>query len=480
MTLASRPLPRAVLILASVLALAVAAPSEALADIRMPKIFGNGMVLQLQSKVAVWGWAEAGEEVKVSLGETTETTKAGADGKWSVKIQTPAAGGPHSLIAKGKNEVKLDDVLIGEVWICSGQSNMEWTVAQSKNPAEEAAAAKFPQIRMIKVAHNVADKPQEDINGQWTNCSPESVPNFSAVGYFFARHLHHELKVPIGMINTSWGGTICEAWTSKETLATDEDFKPILDRSANFQPNNPNQASVLYNGMVHPLIPFGIKGAIWYQGESNVSRAEQYRKLFPAMIGDWRKRFGQGDFPFLFVQLAPFKYGHDPKLLAEQWESQTKTLALPNTGMAVTTDIGNVADIHPANKQDVGKRLALWALAKSYGKNGLAYSGPLYESMSIDGKRIRLKFKHTNGGLVAGGNKPLTHFTIAGEDQKFVEAKASIDGETVVVESDQVAKPVAVRFGWDQHAEPNLFNKDQLPASPFRTDSFPMVSAGAK
>ena len=312
------------------LAVLLVASSHAQADIRLPKIFGNGMVLQQKSQVAVWGWAEPGEEVKVSLGETSATAKAGADGKWSLKIQTPAAGGPHSLIAKGKNEVKFDDVLIGEVWICSGQSNMEWTVAQSANPQEEAANAKHPQIRMIKVAHNVADKPQDDINGQWTVCSPESAPNFSAVGYFFARHLHNELKVPIGMINTSWGGTICEAWTSREALSADEDFKPILDRSANFQANNPNQASVLYNGMVHPLVPFGIKGAIWYQGESNVARAEQYRKLFPAMIGDWRKRFGQGDFPFLFVQLAPFKYGHDPKLLAEQWESQLKTLAVPN------------------------------------------------------------------------------------------------------------------------------------------------------
>ena len=480
MMLASCCFHRSARVAVAALAVLLVASSHARADIRLPKIFGNGMVLQQKSQVAVWGWAEPGEEVKVSLGETSATAKAGADGKWSLKIQTPAAGGPHSLIAKGKNEVKFDDVLIGEVWICSGQSNMEWTVAQSANPQEEAANAKHPQIRMIKVAHNVADKPQDDINGQWTVCSPESVPNFSAVGYFFARHLHNELKVPIGMINTSWGGTICEAWTSREALSADEDFKPILDRSANFQANNPNQASVLYNGMVHPLVPFGIKGAIWYQGESNVSRAEQYRKLFPAMIGDWRKRFGQGDFPFLFVQLAPFKYGHDPKLLAEQWESQLKTLAVPNTGMAVTTDIGNVADIHPANKQDVGRRLALWAMANSYGKKDLAYSGPLYESMAVEGQKIRLKFKHAAGGLVAGGEKPLTHFTIAGEDQNFVEAKATIDGETVIVESDKVAKPVAVRFGWDQHAEPNLFNKAKLPASPFRTDNFKMVSAGAK
>lgn len=450
------------------------------ADVKLPKVFGDHMVLQQKAEVAIWGTAEAGEDVAVSLGEAKAAAKAGADGKWVAKLATPAAGGPHELIVKGKNEVKFTDVLVGEVWICSGQSNMEWTVQQSANAQQEAAEANYPQIRMIKVAHNPSEKPVEDFNGAWSVCSPQTVPGFSAVGYFFARHLQKELNVPVGVINTSWGGTICEAWTSREALAADPDFQPILDRAKTFQPGNPNQAAVLFNGMLNPIVPFGIKGAIWYQGESNVSRAVQYRKLFPAMITDWRKRFGQGDFPFLYVQLAPYKYGGNPTLLAEQWESQLKTLSLPNTGMCVTTDITTINDIHPPKKQDVGRRLALWALAKNYGKDGLVHSGPLYDSMAVDGNKIRVKFKHVGGGLVAEGGKPLSHFTIAGEDQKFVPATATIEGDSVVVSSDQVAKPVAVRFAWDQLAEPNFFNAEKLPASPFRTDEFPLVTAGAK
>ena len=464
--------------LALVAALSCAAPARA--DVKLPKVFGDHMVLQQKTMAAVWGSADAGEDVTVSIAGVSATAKAGADGKWQVKLATPAAGGPHELVVKGKNEVKLTDVYFGEVWICSGQSNMQWTVDQSGNPAEEKKNATFPQIRMLTVNRVPAEKPVDDISGQWTVCSPESAGGLSAVGYFFARKLHQDLQVPIGMINTSWGGTICEAWTSKEALSADPDFKPILDRSAQFRPGNPNQAAVLYNGMVHPLVPYGIRGAIWYQGESNVTRAEQYRKLFPAMIVDWRQRFGQGEFPFLFVQLAPFKYNHNPVMLAEQWESQTKTLSLPNTGMAVTTDIGDVKDIHPKNKQEVGRRLALWALAKTYGKNDLVYSGPLYESQAIDGGKIRIKFKHVGGGLVARDGKDLTHFTIAGDDRKFVAAKAVIEGDSVVVSSDQVAAPKVVRFGWDQVAEPNLSNKEGLPASPFRTDEDKLATAGAK
>lgn len=455
--------------------------SSAMADVKLPKIFGDHMVLQQKSEVAVWGWADAGEEVTVSLGETKATAKADAAGKWSTKIATPGAGGPHTLTAKGKNVVEFKDVLIGEVWICSGQSNMEWTVNNSNNPAEEKKAGSHPNIRMFKVAHQVSATPQQDFaGGDWKQCSPETVGDFSAVGYFFARHLQKELNVPIGMINTSWGGTICEAWASHESLTQDPDYKPILDRAANFAPNNPNQASVLYNGMVHPFVPYGIRGAIWYQGESNVGRAVQYRKLFPAMIADWRKQFGQGNFPFLFVQLAPYNYNPANIELPEQWESQLKTLSVPNTGMCVTTDITDLKDIHPRNKQDVGKRLALWALANTYEKTGLVFSGPLYESSKVEGNKIRVKFKHVGGGLVAEGGKPLSNFTIAGEDKKFVEAKATIDGDSIVVEGEGVANPVAVRFAWHGSALPNFFNKEGLPASPFRTDEFPLTTINNK
>ncbi len=458
--------------------LAAAFPLAARGDVKLPKVFGDSMVLQQKAQAAVWGWADKGEEVTVTLGETKASATAGDNGKWSLKLATPAAGGPFELKIKGKNEITLKDVYVGEVWICSGQSNAEWTVAVSTSPDLERELAKHPKIRMIKVAHNPSEKPVEDISGQWQVCSPSTAGNFSAIGYFFARHLQSELDVPVGIISTNWGGTICEAWTSNEKLKTDPDFAPILQRSEKFQPGNPNQASVLFNGMINPIVPYGIRGAIWYQGESNVSRAVQYRKLFPAMITDWRERFGQGDLPFIFVQLAPYRYGNN--LLPEQWESQFKTLSLKNTGMCVTTDIATVGDIHPPNKQDVGRRLALWALANTYEKTSLPFSGPLYDSMAVEGNKVRIKFKH-GGGLHARGNKGLlTHFTVAGEDQKFVDAKATVDGETVVVESDQVAKPVAVRFAWNELAEPNLFNGARLPASPFRTDDFPLLTKDAK
>jgi sialate O-acetylesterase len=360
---------------------------------------------------------------------------------------------------------------------------MEWTVDRAANPDEEAKNATYPQIRMFNLQKSLSAQPESDCQGQWLVCSPETASKFSAVGYFYARQLNKEGKFPVGMINTSWGGTICEAWTSKPALEADADLKYLAEKNVtiDLKRMNPNQPSVLFNAMLNPIVPYGIKGAIWYQGESNRGRAEQYRKLFPTMITDWRKQFGQGDFPFYFVELAPFRYNNnDPRELPEVWEAQTATLALTNTGMCVTTDIGNIKDIHPKNKQEVGRRLALWALAKDYGQKDLPYSGPLYDSMAIEGTKIRLKFTHVNGGLVAEGGKPLSYFTIAGEDENFVEATATIDGDTVVVQSDMVPKPVAVRFAWLDTAEPNFFNKAGLPASPFRTDSFKMVTAGKK
>jgi sialate O-acetylesterase len=472
---------------AALVAASALVASTALADVSLPKIFGDHMVLQQESEAVIWGKGDKGEKVTVTLGDAKAETTTNDDGKWSVRIKTPKGGDQaRTLTVQGKNKVEFKDVLIGEVWVCSGQSNMEWTVKQSDNAEEEAKNAKYPQIRMIKVQHNAAKEPQDDVNASWVVCTPESVPQFSAVGYFFARKLNQELKVPIGMISTNWGGTLAEAWTSKATLESDPDFAPILERSKEFKPGNPNQASVLYNGMLHPIIPYTIRGAIWYQGESNRSRAEQYAKLFPAMIADWRKLWKQGDFPFYFVQLAPYKYNkqQDVPELAELWEAQTNTLtAAKNTGMAVTTDIGNLNDIHPKNKQDVGLRLALWALAKDYGKSDVVYSGPLYDSMSVEGNKVRIKFKHTAGGLKTKDNQDLTLFTIAGADKKFVPAKAKIDGETVVVWSDEVPNPVAVRYGWTEFAEPsayNLYNKAGLPASPFRTDDFPMLTAGRK
>ncbi len=496
---------------------------QANADVRLPKILSDHMVLQGGKPARIWGWADAGEKVSVELAGEKASAVAGADGKWAVQLKVPAKGEGLELKVSGKNALKVSDVLIGEVWVCSGQSNMEWTVAQSNNPAEEAAAAKFPAIRHFKVPHLTADKPQEDLQGQWVVCSPETVSAFSAAGYFFGRELHQKLGVAVGLIGTNWGGTPAESWASRDALESYESLKPLLERwdtqvktfnpekaKADFdaamakwkpladaakaagkpvpqQPRpagdpatNAHRPANLYNAMIAPLLPLSIKGAIWYQGESNVGRAYQYRTIFPAMIKDWRKRFDQGDFPFLFVQIAPYNYNRSPEAdktpCAELWEAQSFTLdTVPNTGMAVTTDIGNVMDIHPKNKQEVGRRLALWALAKTYGKADLAYSGPLYKSAKVEGGSIRLTFNHSKG-LKASDGKSLSHFMVCGEDKKFVSAEARIEGDEIVVKAADVAKPVAVRFAWREDAEPNLVNGAGLPASPFRTDSFPAVT----
>jgi len=457
---------------------ALCCTAPAAAEVSLPALFADHMCLQREIEIPVWGWAEQGEKVTVTLGDNSAETTAGADGKWMVKLPKMAAGGPHTLTVKGASEIKISDVLVGEVWVCSGQSNMEWTMTRVFNPEEEIAQAKYPQIRLFKVGRATPDEPAKDCEGQWAACSPQSVAGFSAVAYYFGRKLHEELDVPVGLINTSWGGTVCEAWTSAEKLKEEPDFDPIVKRGAASQ-GGPNRAGVLYNGMIAPLIPYAMRGAIWYQGESNLSRAVQYRKLFPTMITDWRERWGQGDFPFLFVQLAPFRYrGQDQRNYAELCEAQRLTLSLPNTGMAVTNDIGNLRDIHPKNKEDVGERLALWALAMTYEQKDLVHSGPLYKSMEVEGDKARIHFDHAGSGLASRDGEPLRDFMIAGKDQQFVPAEAKIDGETVVVWSEAIREPAAVRFAWSDSAQPNLMNAEGLPASSFRTDKWPEATAG--
>ncbi|MCS7237613.1 MAG: sialate O-acetylesterase [Thermoguttaceae bacterium] len=476
-----RMLPRQALYVwtVTVLASVVIYVAPAWADVRLPKIFGSHMVIQQQRPVKVWGWADPGEKVEVSFAGQSRSVVADSEGRWLVVLDPVSAGGPQSLVVAGKNRIQLEDVLVGEVWVGSGQSNMQWPVSRSMNAEKEIAEANWPKIRLFTVARKIAATPQEDCEGQWVVCTPQTIADFSAVLYFFGRKLHQELDVPVGLINSSWGGTMAEAWTSREALQTDPDFAPILERGANFDPKSPHQPAVLFNAMIHPLLNFAIRGVVWYQGESNCARAEQYQKLFPTLIQDWRKRWGLGDFPFYFVQLAPFRYRNaDPRNAAELREAQRLTLRLPNTGMVVTTDIGDVNDIHPTNKQEVGRRLALWALAKTYGQD-VVYSGPLYREAKIEGNKVRLFFDHVDGGLVAKGGE-LTHFQVAGADGEFRPAKAVIDGETVVVWSDEVPQPVGVRFGWSDDAEPNLFNAVGLPASPFRTDNFPLVTAGRR
>lgn len=631
-------------------------------DLKLPSLIGDNMVLQQNSTANIWGWAAPGDKVEVVTSWNGEKYKVKADGagSWLVEVATASAGGPYEIRIKADVTELLENVMLGEVWVCSGQSNMNWTFGSAESAPSEVPAANHPDIRLFHVERRIASRPKDDVSGSWAVCSPVTAEDFSAVGYFFGKYLNEKLDVPVGLIQTAWGGTPSETWTSREMLRTFGAFDNQLDKlyrlndaemekaeesmdsilevnkkmtDFDFPGNigiregwmnpgyddsewmevetpgeritqkemgtikgvvwarkqlqipeswvgqdlvlelgkivemdqtyldgqvvgsirkpknwkdlrvyevpreyvkqssmvlsvrivntygevgfrgkpeqlriypkndpgaqavmlagkwkyevagefasvpllsNPNTPTVLYNGMLHPLTKFAIKGAIWYQGESNVSRAVQYRTIFPGMITDWRKQWGRGDFPFYFVQLAPYKYGTE-HTSAELREAQFMTLsAIENTGMAVTLDIGNPENIHPTNKRDVGKRLALWALAKDYGQD-LVYSGPLYRAIAIEGSTIRVSFDHTGKGLqsVAG---PLTHFEIAGKDQVYHPAKAVVDGHTVLVGSSRVKNPVAVRFAWTNTAVPNLFNWEGLPASSFCTDGWPRIT----
>jgi sialate O-acetylesterase len=488
-------------------------------EVQLPSLFGDNMVLQQGVKARVWGKADPGEKVTVGLDRKKATATADEKGNWAVKLGPLKSGGPFVLTITGKNTIALKNVLVGEVWVCSGQSNMQWAVNQSADAEREIAEANYPKIRLFSVPRTVADIPQDSVVGAWAECSPQTVPGFSAVGYFFGREIHKALKgVPVGLIHSSWGGTPAEAWTSLPTLEAEPDFKPLLDwwneelaksdaqmkdyekkmsdwkqaaeaaRARGEQPPNQpqsptdqrkssNRPANLYNAMIAPLAPFAIRGAIWYQGESNATQAYQYRNLFPTMIRDWRRAWGEGDFPFLFVQLANFRNNWtDPRSWAELREAQLMTLSLRNTGMAVAIDIGDSLDIHPKNKQEVGRRLALAARAMVHGER-VSYSGPIYKSMSIKGDAIRLRFAHVGRGLFAK-REPLKSFVIAGKDRRFVWADTEIKGKTVVVRSKYVPHPVAVRYAWwDDPVGCNLYNADGLPASPFRTDDWPGVTA---
>lgn len=463
-----------------------------IADVRLPQIFSNGMVLQRHQPIAVWGWADPGEQVKVSLNKQQQETTADSKGKWKLALSPEEAGGPFQLVVSGKNTLKLSDVLIGEVWICSGQSNMEWSVANSDNAEQEIARANSPRIRHIKIPRKTAGEPLDDIGEslEWKQANPQNVGDFTAVGYFYARELEKQLDVPIGLINTSWGGTMVETWISKEALGKDKSLKKAVQVFENVpadtvQKNtNPNRyPTLLFNAMINPLIPYTIKGAIWYQGESNAGRAYEYRTSFPMMIKDWRKRWELGDFPFYFVQLASFKAAGGTSATGSTWaelrEAQHLTLSLPRTGEAVTIDIGNTNDIHPRNKQDVGKRLAAIALHDSYKKN-VVYSGPEYQKHKISGNQVTIHFDHVHGGLTAKGSDKVVGFEIAGADQKFYPAEARIEGEAIVASSSSVAQPKAIRYAWaDDPGTSNLFNKEGLPAVPFRTDSWTPVTKNA-
>jgi sialate O-acetylesterase len=479
------------------------------AQVTLPKILSSHMVVQRDLPVHVWGWAAPGEVIGVSFRGETRTTTTGPVGKWSVYLKPGEVGGPFALTVTGTpaagaaQTVTLDDVLVGDVWVASGQSNMEFQMRQAETADKDLPQAGIDHIRLLIVKKKAIDYPLDDVEtdgGGWAASTPETAKNFSAVAWYFAREIEQREKVPVGVIDSTWGGTVADAWTREEALGADAALTPVFaawgkmtaretealarDRDEQRQRDEAKAAGkpepqfpwhpqldswgpgMLWNGMIAPLTPMGIRGVIWYQGESNsaLARAPLYSRVFRTMIEDWRHEWGLGDFPFLFVQISNFKSSPNEDW-AELREQQLKTLALRNTAMAVTIDIGNPDNVHPTDKVDVGHRLALAARAIEYGED-IGYSGPIFRQATPEGGAIRVWFEHHAKGLAAKGGD-VTGFEVAGRDGKFVAATAKIDGDTVVASSPDVAEPVFVRYGWANSPQCNLFNGEGLPASPF-------------
>ncbi len=503
--------------------LVLAAAGSLSAAIKLPSVLGDHMVIQRGKPVAVWGWALPGESVKVKLESAEAAVQAGPDGRFAATLPALQAGGPLELTVSGSRSpaVTVKDILVGEVWVCSGQSNMEWPLSSTYSAVPEVLRADHPRLRLYFVPKRISAEPKDDIEAAWAPCTPQTAGPFSAIAYYFGLELLEVLDVPIGLIDSAWGGTDIEPWTPPAGFAAVPSVQPYLDsarkREAEYRqklaqtlpawqewiagtkkavaagsplparpalPTNPFDSpqtpTGLYNGMIHALTPFPVRGAIWYQGENNRNDTLGYEAKMEALIKGWREVWKNPDLAFYYVQLAPYYYGYNrdyaggdiPDFLRLPliWEAQTNILRLPNTGMAVTTDITELMDIHPKNKRDVGHRLALWARSRLYGETGLVPSGPLYKTMAVEGSKVRLSFDHAGGGLAVNDGQPLKWFEIAGADRTFYRAEAAIDGETVVVSNRLVAAPVAVRFGWHQMAVPNLINKAGLPASRSRTD----------
>jgi sialate O-acetylesterase len=457
----------------------------ALADVKLPALFGDHMVLQRESTVHFFGWAEPGEHVEVRpswSGAKAAATETGANGRWNVELGTPAAGGPFEIVVAGRGRsIELVEVHVGEVWLASGQSNMEWTLGPGVGPGvegwhEAVAAAEDPELCFFSIENTAAWAPAADVRASWKPSTPDDARALSATAYFFARELRETLGVPVGVVSADWGGTPAEAWTSPAGLADFPEFAGALAEAPARAAGpageiDPGTPSVLWNGMIAPLLPLTVRGVIWYQGEANRERAEQYRTLFPALICDWRRHFADEALPFYFVQIAPYGYAGDTGQAARLRDAQREALSLPHTGMAVTMDIGNPSDIHPTKKREVGERLALWALARTYGRTDLECSGPLYRSMKVEGSAVRMAFDHTAG--LTSRDAEVRCLTIAGADRVFHPAQGRVEGETLVVSSPEVPSPVAVRFGWGAADETNLWNGAGLPASSFRTDDWP-------
>lgn len=486
--------------------------TTATAEVKLPSVFSDHMVLQRDKPIPVWGTAAPGEEVVVEFAGQKKNAKADAAGKWMVTLDAvPANNEPQAIKAGG---VTIQDVLVGEVWLASGQSNMEWEMQMKPDSKADISGANHPLLRLIEIPKTVALTPQEDVPAAWAPCTPESAASFSAVGYYFGLRLLEELKVPVGIIQSAWGGTRIEPWTSEAGFDAVPELKAFADEvhaklpgSAAYRaaheghlkavetwtaqvrealekkqgvPAMPGQPQTftashgtptsLYNAMIHPLVPYALRGAIWYQGESNHNEGFLYTEKKKALLASWRSVFQQPELPFYFVQIAPFQYGQeDIEILPQFWQAQRECLRIPHTGMAVITDIGEVPDIHPAKKKEVARRLSLWALAKTYGRAEIDPAGPLYAIHAVEGAAIRVKFDHAASGLAARDGKPLTHFEIAGRDGLFVPAEAKIEGDCVLVSSPRVPEPRRVRFGWSKLAIPNLMDKDGLPATAFHT-----------
>ena len=466
--------------------------TTARAEVKLASIFGDSMVLQRDLPVPVWGWAEAGEEVAVTFGDQSKKVTADKDGRWQVKLDALKANADgQTLKVSGKNSIELKDVLIGEVWLCSGQSNMEWGVGSSLNGKEEVAAANHPQVRLFNVGVHITSPVAKDTcPGKWQPCQPNSAGGFSAVGYFFGRRLQQKLNVPIGLVGSNWGGTRIEPWTSPAGFQSVPELKAIADQVAAYKEDTKVEAgspSAIYNAMIHPLAPFAMRGAIWYQGESNGGEGESYYHKTQALVNGWRQLFNP-DLAFYAVQLANFQKPNDNPEGGDGWaklrEAQRKALTIKHTGLAVIIDIGEANDIHPRNKQDVGWRLAEWALHQTYGMKDVVPSGPLYKSHKVEGSSIRVSFDHVGGGLIVGKKEGLAptetvkdgkleRFAIAGADKKWHWAEATIDGGDVVVKSAEVKEPVAVRYAYSMNPTgANLYNKVGIPASPFRSDDW--------
>lgn len=474
------------------------------ADVRLPALIGDHMLVQRDMPVRIFGKATSGEAVSVAFQGQNVQTRTDSLGRWEVWLQPMKAGTSGDMTIRGNNTLKVADVLVGDVWLGSGQSNMQWAVRQTNNAEQEMSSAKFPQIRLFYVPRKPSPTPVEDVDAQWMVCSPESVKDFSAVLYYFGRQLHQDLKVPMGLVHTSWGGTPIAAWLSGGALTANPKLSPFLtywqDQIASypdnytryeqnlkkweegggkgprpgvpFGPGNPHEPTTLYNGMLAPLTKYTIKGALWYQGETEAGRGQGhiYGDALMTLVQDWRKAFGQGEFPFFWVQLANYgnaaKNGHWMKVQ----EGQVKATALRGTGVAVINDIGEPTDIHPKNKQDVGRRLALVARHVAYHQNGFEWSSPLYKQATKEENKMRIWFDHTGSGLKTRDNGPVKGFVIAGSDGAFMPAEATLQGSTVLVSSPQVPNPQSVRYAWDYNPAANLVNSDGLPAALFRTD----------